>query len=95
MSIVPTIPALQSLRRQKERTDRHRRAAERIVTAMRKNGLSLFLSYERARDTWVLSDGTRVPPEIAAHVIRNGNIAPVGDALFKGVRGQTYRVVVS
>jgi hypothetical protein len=83
------IPTVQSLRRQAARIDRRRRAADRVVAAMR-DGAALRCSHERSGVVWWLSNGRSVSPEIAKFVIVNADIMSVGDSLFRNVPAQTF-----
>jgi hypothetical protein len=42
---------------------------------------------------WMLSDGTTLTGNTAKAVIANPRVMDSGDALFPGVRGQTFRFV--
>jgi hypothetical protein len=42
---------------------------------------------------WMLSDGTTLTGNTAKTVIANTRVADCGDALFPGVRGQTFRII--
>ena len=49
----------------------------------------LHLQYEHDRALWRLSSGPFVPTDVAALVIANAPVAPVGDALISNMPGQT------
>jgi hypothetical protein len=82
-----SVPTVQSLRRQ---AARHHHAADRVVAAMRRDGLALHLSYEPSGAVWRLSDGTCVSSEIAKTVILDPDVVSVGDALFQDMPVQTF-----
>jgi hypothetical protein len=42
--------------------------------------------------TWSLSNGRAVPPAVAELVVAHADVTPVGDALFRNVPSQTYRL---
>ena len=42
---------------------------------------------------WMLSDGTTLTGNTAKAVIANPRVMDSGDALFPGVRGQTFRII--
>jgi len=80
-----TMPTVTSLRR-----NRRRQGAERIIAAM-KQGAALRLHYQGGRAIWSLSSGPFVPADVAAIVTANPRVVCVGDALFLGMPGQTWR----
>jgi len=83
------------LQRQNNLVDRRRRAADRVIVAMRDESLVLICSHEKSGTRWWLSDGRPVQPEIAKLVAIDANIISVGDGLFRNVPGQTYRFISS
>ena len=89
------IPTVASIRRVRRRIDRRRRSADRIIAAMRDEGAALHCSFENRGLAWWLSDGARVPGEVAQLVVINVDIASVGDALFENTTAQTYRFTSS
>src|SRR4051812_33128581 len=84
------IPTIDSLRRERRRIDRHRRAFYRALAAMR-GGQALYLHYAPQGECWSLSNGQHVAPEVATLLINHPQVTGVGDALFSGTRCQTYR----
>jgi hypothetical protein len=54
-------------------------------------GQALHLQYRSGRRLWNLSDGTAVPADVAEVLTKHASIVPVGDALFDGLPGQTWR----
>jgi hypothetical protein len=91
-SSIPTVTALQ---RQNNLVDRRRRAADRVIVAMRDESLALHCSHEKSGTRWWLSDGRPVQPEIAKLVTIDANITSVGDGLFRNMPSQTYRFISS
>jgi hypothetical protein len=63
-----------------------------VLNAMR-GGAALHHYFAFSEPVYVLTDGRRVDPTTAEAVIRNPQIAPVGEALFQGLRPQTFRFV--
>ena len=86
------IQTLAQLQQANCRLDRFRREVNRILAAM-KAGAFLHLQYDRGRPLWRLSSGPFVTPEAAAVVIASGDVVGVGDSLFPGHPGQTWRYV--
>jgi hypothetical protein len=82
------------LQRKHRRADRHQLSVARVLDAM-KRGAVLRLSYENGRALWSLSSGPFVAADVAASVITKSCVASVGDALFVGMPGQTWRFVES
>jgi hypothetical protein len=78
------------LRRSARRLDRLLADIDQILGAMRE-GEALHLQYENNRPLWSLSGGRNVATDVAALVIGNASVAPVGDALFVSIPGQTWR----
>ena len=77
------------LRRSTRRLDRRLASVDQILGAWR--GEALHLQYENGRPRWSLSGGRSVAADVAAIVIVNASVAPVGDALFSNMPGQTWR----
>jgi hypothetical protein len=84
------IQTLAQLRQANHHLDRVRREVDRILTAMRK-GAALHLHYENGRPIWRLTSGPFVTPQAAALVISSDEVVGVGDSLFPGHPGQTWR----
>ena len=78
------------LRRSTRRLDRRLASVDQILGAMGR-GEALHLQYENGCPRWSLSGGRRVAADVAAIVIVNASVAPVGDALFSNMPGQTWR----
>jgi hypothetical protein len=89
------IPTVTTLQRQNNLLDRRRRAADRVIAAMRDENLSLHCSHEKSGTHWWLGDGRPVQREIAEMVTVNADITSVGDGLFRNLPGQTYRFISS
>src|SRR5262249_623537 len=90
-----SIPTVTTLQRQNNWVDRRRRAADRVIVAMRDENLTLHCSYEPAGAHWWLGDGRPVQREIAELVTVNADITSVGDGLFSNMPSQTYRFISS
>jgi hypothetical protein len=60
------------------------------LSAMKK-GQALHRHHAWYGAAWFLTDGRTVPAEIAEIVIKNKQIASVGDSLFADTPAQTYR----
>jgi hypothetical protein len=56
-----------------------------------RQGAALHCSFENKGLAWWLSDGARVPGEVARLVVISADITSVGDSLFKNTVAQTYR----
>ena len=84
------IQTLTQLQQANRRLDRLRRDANQTLAAMM-NGASLHCSHERGRTIWQLSTGQFVTPEAAAVVTASRDVVDVGDSLFPGHPGQTWR----
>jgi hypothetical protein len=81
------------LRRIARRLDRRIAGLDAALTSMRE-GASLFLKYRSdGCPRWILSNGCAVAAEIAAILINDARIVPVGRALFDGMPGQSWRYV--
>jgi hypothetical protein len=91
----PSIPTVTILKHQHSLLDRHRLVADRVIAAMRDEGLALHCSHEKFGTRWWLGDGRPVQREIAKLVTINADISSVGDGLFRNVPGQTYRFISS
>jgi hypothetical protein len=86
------IQTLAQLQQANRRLDHLRRDTNRALSAMRRDGAALHLSYERGRALWRLSTGQFVRPDVAAVLIASPNVIAVGDSLFPDlVAGQTWR----
>jgi hypothetical protein len=93
---MPSIPTVQSLRRQASRLDRQARSfnrhslrVEQVVAELRR-GATLQLSYS-PRPHWRLSSGPFVPADVATAVISQRCVVGVGDTLFADGLSQTFR----
>jgi hypothetical protein len=78
------------LRRSTRRLDRLLTNVDEILCALRK-GEELHLQHQNNRPLWSLSSGRNVAASAAALVIGNASVAPVGNALFVNIPGQTWR----
>jgi hypothetical protein len=87
-----SVPTVASLRRTNRLIARRRRAADRVTSAMRNDGLALHCSFEKSETRWWLSNGSRVSPEAAKLVTTHPDINNAGDGLFR-CPGQTFRIV--
>jgi len=63
--------------------------AARVVTSMSR-GAVLHLSFTRTGGTYSLSDGTRVPAEIAAEVLAHLCVVPLDHGLFPRATAQSW-----
>jgi hypothetical protein len=63
--------------------------AARVITTMTR-GATLQLTYTKHGSDFHLSDGTRVPPEVALAVVNDTRIRSVDKGLFPGTP-QTWR----
>jgi hypothetical protein len=86
-----TIPTPRLLAHQTRRVDRPHKDVERLLSAMRDDGLALHCEYYRKQERWWLSNGTEIDAETAHVVIARADVAGVGDALFGFTPSQTYR----
>jgi hypothetical protein len=77
---------------QARKLDRLNTRTTQVIDAMR-GGAALQLEYRYGAQRWRLTNGCEVHPEVARLVIRNPNIASVGDVLFVGMLAQTFRYV--
>jgi hypothetical protein len=89
----PSVPTVTIPKRQNNLLDRRRRAADRVIAAMRDESLALRCSYQTSGAHWWLDDGRPVRREIAELVTVNADIVSDGDGLFRNMRGQTFRAV--
>ena len=73
---------------------RPRRSANAaVVLAKLQGGAVLYSGRIGDGRWWMLSDGTTLAGNTAKAVIANPRVMDSGDALFPGVRGQTFRIV--
>jgi hypothetical protein len=86
-----SIPTVVSLRAKRRQLDRRRRGAARVITEMAR-GASLHLAFTRHGSDFMLSNGTRVTPEVALLVVNDVRIVGVNDGLFPATP-QTWRYV--
>jgi hypothetical protein len=61
------------------------------VLAKLESGAVLYSGRLRDGRWWMLSDGTTLTGNTAKAVLSNPRVVDCGDALFAGVRGQTFR----
>jgi hypothetical protein len=87
------IQTLEQLQAANRRLDRRRAGVNKLLAAMQHPDASLHLSYRNGRPLWQLSTGEPVSPHVAEIVIKTPNIVSVGDSLFPGHPGQTWRYV--
>ena len=94
MDLRPTrsIHTIECLQRVNRTLSRRGISAMRVLRAL-ENGAALHCEHQRNRDVWRLSSGEFITPEIAATVIASQNVVDVGDSLFPGHPGQTWRYV--
>ena len=81
-----------ALHRSARRLDRRVANVSTALAAMRK-GESLHLQYSAGRPLWSLSGGSGVSAEVAAILTKSTSVVAVGDSLFAGEPGQTWRFV--
>ena len=84
------VPTAASLHRHHCRLDRKLATATTALAAMRR-GQSLHLQYRAGRAFWSLSGGQSVSADVATILTSNASVAPVDDALFSNMPGQTWR----
>jgi hypothetical protein len=84
------VHTVQELQHKHRGLDRRTRAAESVVAAMRA-GASLHPHYQKGRAIWSLFSRSFVSADVAAVVVTKIYIVTVGDALFHGLPGQTWR----
>jgi hypothetical protein len=84
------IPTPASLRAKNRRLDRRLIGANRAAAVMR-SGAALHLTHRPGGAQWTLSTGETVSDAVARVLIAQPNIVSVGDTLFAGVLGQTWR----
>jgi hypothetical protein len=88
MSVRPA-PAISIACRQLDRS-----AANKIVHAIRRKGLTLHVSFEHPHRKWFLSDVTHVADAVAQFVVAHSDIVGVADTLFAdGGPSQIFRGV--
>jgi hypothetical protein len=80
------------LERKGSRPDRHPRNAAWVITQLQ-SGAILYSGRKGDGRWWMLSDGTTLTGNTAKAVIANPRVMDSGDALFPGVRGQTFRII--
>jgi hypothetical protein len=78
------------LHRQARRLDRRLASVDQVLIAMRR-GEFLHLQYQVGRPLWALSNGRTVSSEVAAILINDARIVPVGRALFDDMPGQSWK----
>ena len=66
--------------------------AATVLAAMR-GGQSLHLQYQAGKALWSLSGGQSVSADLANILTSNTSVAPVDDALFSNMPGQTWRYI--
>ena len=79
------------IQRALNRIDRNRRETDRVLAAMR-NGAVLVLRFQNGRPLWRLSTGQFVLWDAATIVINHPEVASCGDAHFRGMPAQTWRL---
>jgi hypothetical protein len=80
-----------SLRRKRRQLHRRRTSAASVINRM-KRGSVLRLTYERGKPRWSI-ETTIIPDETARIVCADHRVTGVGDALFAGMSGQSFRYV--
>jgi hypothetical protein len=78
------------LQRRHYKLDRRINSASFVLSCMR-GGATLHLTYQHSGPAWALSDGRRVPDEVARLVTNDHRVVGVGDVLFQGMAAQTFR----
>ena len=78
------------LHRLGRRLSRRIASVDGALQAMRRGEL-LHLQYSAGRPLWSLSSGRVVSSEVAAIIINDARIVPVGRALFDGMPGQSWK----
>jgi hypothetical protein len=86
------IQTLAQLRAASRRLDRRCSGVNKVLGAMRR-GATLHLYYQYGRPLWQLSSGEFIGSDVAEIVIKTPNIVAVGDSLFPGHPGQTWRMI--
>jgi hypothetical protein len=76
--MIPTVASICAARRFQER---RRAAAARIIAQMAR-GLTMNLTFVKGGSAFTLSNGTRVPPQVAVMVINDTRIVSQSDGLF-------------
>jgi hypothetical protein len=69
---------------------RCQREAASVLSAMER-GQHLNVWFDRQGAHWKLSEGRRVPDDVARLVVTSEHVVSVGDVLFKNLTPQTYR----
>jgi len=92
VTVGPRGGTVSDLRRSSRCLDRRLASVGEVLGAMKK-GEALHLQYENNGPLWSLSGGRKVAADAAALLIDNASVAPVGDALFANIPGQTWRYV--
>jgi hypothetical protein len=90
--IMTTPTTIARMRGNARRLDRLNIRVTTVLAAMRR-GEALLMEFRWYGRAWSLSGGRSVPDDVATIVIKNKNIADVGDALFKDAKPQTWRWV--
>jgi hypothetical protein len=78
------------LHRLGRRLNRRIASVDAALQAMRRGGF-LHLQYHAGRPLWSLSSGRTVSSEVAAILINDARIVPVGRALFDDMPGQSWK----
>jgi hypothetical protein len=76
------------------RLERRIASVDSALQAMRR-GEFLHLQYSVGRPLWTLSNGRTVSTEVAAILINDARIVPVGRALFDDMPGQSWKLGAS
>jgi hypothetical protein len=69
---------------------RCQREAASVLSAMQR-GQKLGVWFDRQGAHWKLSEGRRVPDDVARLVVKDERVISVGDALFADMTPQTFR----
>ena len=85
-----TIRTSVALRARQRRAEHRLAAAERVLRAMRA-GNTLHLQFTRHGPSWTLTNGRRVPDDVAQLAIASSSVVGDGDGLFSGGTSQTWR----
>jgi hypothetical protein len=90
------VHTVRELQRRHRRLNRRVQSATFVISCMRA-GATLHLTFRnggrKSQPEWMLSDGQRISSEVARLVINDHRVVSVGDSLFQGMTGQTYRYV--
>jgi hypothetical protein len=65
--------------------------ADQIICRMEVSGYALHMQHRWHGAHWFLSNNEKVDAEIAELIIKDPRVAAVGDSLFEGEPGQTWR----